>query len=221
MLTRDSPASPQTMDWSAHFPAHFPAPGAAGPAPTKRVEVADIGCGFGGLIVSLSAQLPETLMLGLEIRQQVTEYVEERIRALRAQGGHQNISVLRANAMKFLPNFFEKGQLSKMFLCFPDPHFKARKHKARIVSPALCSEYAYVVRPGGIVYTITDVLDLHNWMVGHLEDSPLFERMSDEELVGDVCVDTMRISTEEGKKVERNKGDKWIACFRRLEDPEW
>ena len=26
-------------------------------------------------------------------------------------GGYQNVSVLRANAMKFLPNFFERGQV--------------------------------------------------------------------------------------------------------------
>lgn len=58
--------------------------------------------------------------------------------------------------MKFLPNFFRKGQLSKIFLCFPDPHFKTRKHKARIVSTTLNSEYAYVLREGGIIYTITD-----------------------------------------------------------------
>lgn len=74
----------------------------------------------------------------MEIRTSVTDYVTERIKALRAQhtakGLYQNISVIRANAMKFLPNFFEKGQLAKLFFCFPDPHFKARKHKARIVS---------------------------------------------------------------------------------------
>jgi tRNA G46 methylase TrmB len=46
---------------------------------------------------------------------------------------------LRANTMKFLPNFFTKAQLNKIFLCFPDPHFKARKHKARIVSTTLNS----------------------------------------------------------------------------------
>lgn len=93
--------------------------------------------------MSLGPKLPDTLMLGMEIRQQVTEYVEERIIALRRQyeegeseNGHnyQNISVIRGNAMKFLPNMFHKGQLRKMFFCFPDPHFKARKHKARIIS---------------------------------------------------------------------------------------
>jgi tRNA (guanine-N7-)-methyltransferase len=161
----------------------------------------------------------------MEIRTQVTEYVQERIKALRTQnldtGLYQNIGCLRANAMKFLPNFFKKHQLSKIFFCFPDPHFKARKHKARIVSTTLNSEYAYVVRPGGIVYTITDVEDLHNWMVSHFDAHPSFERVPEEEQEADACVKIMRVETEEGKKVERNKGPKFVALFRRLEDPPW
>ena len=161
----------------------------------------------------------------MEIRVQVTEYVQERIKALRAQnmetGLYQNAGCLRANAMKFLPNFFKKHQLSKIFLCFPDPHFKARKHKARIVSATLNSEYAYVLKPGGIVYTITDVEDLHNWIVEHFDDHPSFQRVTEDEQEADECVAVMRVETEEGKKVERNKGKKFVACYRRLEDPPW
>jgi tRNA (guanine-N7-)-methyltransferase len=164
-------------------------------------------------------------LAGLEIRLQVAEYVQERIRALRSQnmdsGLYQNAACLRANTMKFLPNFFKKAQLSKIFLCFPDPHFKARKHKARIVSTTLNSEYAYVVRPGGIIYTITDVEDLHNWMVQHFEAHPSFERVPEAEQEADECVKVMRVETEEGKKVERNKGQKFVALYRRLEDPPW
>jgi tRNA (guanine-N7-)-methyltransferase len=37
----------------------------------------------------------------------------------------------------------------------------------------------------------------------------------------DECVKAMRVETEEGKKVERNKGLKFVACFRRVEDPAW
>lgn len=164
-------------------------------------------------------------LLGMEIRVQVTEYVQERIKALRAQnestGLYQNAACVRANTMKFLPNFFKKHQLSKIFLCFPDPHFKARKHKARIVSTTLNSEYAYVLRPGGIIYTITDVEDLHNWMVQHFNAHPSFEHVSEEEQETDECVKIMRVETEEGKKVERHKGPKFVALFRRLEDPPW
>ena len=69
-------------------------------------------------------------------------------------------------------------------------------------------------------YTITDVLDLHEWMVKHLEEHPLFERLSKEWESQDKCVSIMRDATEEGKKVARNKGDKYIACFVRLPTPE-
>ena len=48
--------------------------------------------------------------------------------------------------MKYLPNFFLKGQLSKMFFLFPDPHFKKAKHKWRIINQTLIAEYAYVLR---------------------------------------------------------------------------
>jgi tRNA (guanine-N7-)-methyltransferase len=161
----------------------------------------------------------------MEIRTQVTEYVQERIKALRAKNAetalYQNASCVRANTMKFLPNFFKKYQLSKIFLCFPDPHFKARKHKARIVSTTLAAEYAYVVRPGGIIYTITDVEDLHNWMVAHFNAHPTFERVPETEQEADECVKVMRVGTEEGQKVERNNGPKFVALFRRLEDPPW
>ena len=374
------------MDWSPYYPA-FVHPKAQNTALegkvtplTKPVTIADIGCGFGGLLVALSPLLPEELILGLEIRTQVTEYVQDRISALRSQNappviistqtapnqpsplsppygsisvdtkqylispsdGHnepqlaateatlkritnldqieslrdlddvfqswfldltdaqrqelqgldgiesieadiisspdnspspcaafnaisycepnldmgtmthdsssgtqeayQNISVLRANTMKFLPNFFRRGQLSTIFLCFPDPHFKARKHKARIVSSTLCAEYAYVLRPGGCVYTITDVEELGKWMrdrfvaFGKYDGGEgLFERVeipeegregewegrSREEARVGMLVRCIREETEEGKKVTRNGGRKFVSVWRRGEDPGW
>lgn len=217
------PLSPDAMDWSKLYPYYYDEDKKK---MTKEVTVADIGCGYGGLMIDLSPAFPDKLILGMEIRVQVTNYVEDRIIALRTnhakenKEAYQNINVLRGNAMKFLPNFFHKGQLEKMFFCFPDPHFKQRKHKARIITNTLLSEYAYVLREGGIIYTITDVLDLHEWMVRHLTEHPLFERLSKEWEGEDKCVSIMRNATEEGKKVERNKGDKYIACFVRLPTPE-
>jgi tRNA (guanine-N7-)-methyltransferase len=194
------------MDWHPHYPQLVPA-AAASSAAAPRVEFLDIGCGFGGLLFQLAPHFPTTLMLGLEIRVQVTAYVHDKIWALRlahrraqaakrgevedapagegvqgeggdvtaaqgegngdaaaqqpsagpsspaqrpakrakgakgapvepadddelseederemnaqlvrgagdVPGGYENISVLRSNAMKFLPNFFERGQVS-------------------------------------------------------------------------------------------------------------
>lgn len=78
-----------------------------------------------------------------------------------------------------------------------------------------------MLAPGGKVYTITDVEDLHLWMVEKFAAHASFEQVDDEELEADECVEVMRRETEEGKKVERNRGRKFVAVFRRVEDPPW
>jgi tRNA G46 methylase TrmB len=58
-----SPASPEEMDWSTHYPKFFDYDGKS--AEGKKVEWADVGCGFGGLLMSLAPKFPDTLMLGM------------------------------------------------------------------------------------------------------------------------------------------------------------
>lgn len=149
-LSAFSPVCPEEMDWSELYP-HFFAGGAL-EKQTSRVEFADIGCGYGGLLgsslnrphspapdlteltpssisplclfchypVELSPLFPDKLMLGLEIRVKVSDYVRDRIQSLRATepGSYQNIACLRSNAMKYLPNFFSKGQVSNCICLF-------------------------------------------------------------------------------------------------------
>ena len=52
-------------------------------------------------------------MVGMEIRVKVSDYVIDRISALRRHNPHvyQNIACVRTNAMKYLPNYFKKGQV--------------------------------------------------------------------------------------------------------------
>ncbi|XP_069662209.1 tRNA (guanine-N(7)-)-methyltransferase [Haliaeetus albicilla] len=214
------PARPQDMDWAPLFPAFFP-PAVPPGQPPPRVEFADVGCGYGGLLVELSPLFPHTLMLGLELRVKVAAFAGERIRALRAAqpGRFGNVACLRANAMKHLPHFFRKAQLSKMFFLFPDPHFKRTKHKWRIISPTLLDEYGYVLRPGGLVYTVTDVAEVHEWMVKHFGEHPLFEEVPLAQLDTDPIVARLGTSTEEGRKVQRGGRQIFPAVFRRLQDP--
>lgn len=47
----------------------------------------------------------------------------------------------------------------------------------------MCNTNLLISSLQGIVYTITDVKDLNEWMVFHFEEHPLFERIPDEELV--------------------------------------
>lgn len=231
------PVSPSVFSWSEYFPAFFgsnletvdnglddAADAQSVTTPLRKsdlpqkVKFVDVGCGFGGLLVKLSELFPDTLMIGMELRDKVSEYVKQRILGLREQhpNQYQNISVLRTNAMKYLPNYFEKGQLEKMFFLFPDPHFKEKNHRRRIISQALLAEYAYVMAVGGLLYTITDVEELGDWMRSCLDDHPLFEEVPPSEQGCDEIVKLLPVATEEGQKVQRNQGRSFLSVYRRV-----
>ena len=90
----------------------------------------------------------------------------------------------------------------------------------------------------GIFYTITDVKEVYEWMVKHFSEHPLFEQMSDEELVclyantdtvskgnvvfqqDDPILPKLSKSTEEGKKVTRNRGETFVAVYKRVQDSQ-
>ena len=57
------------MDWSTHYPEFFTSKSDNNQAFNtlliqKKVEFADLGCGYGGLLVTLSTLFPDILMLG-------------------------------------------------------------------------------------------------------------------------------------------------------------
>lgn len=66
--------------------------------------------------MALARLYPEKLVLGLEIRAKIVEYVKLKIEALRKEANDmvafQNASCFRTNCQRYLPNYFQKGQVS-------------------------------------------------------------------------------------------------------------
>lgn len=69
------------------------------------------------------------------------------------------------------------------------------------------------MKPAGKIYVISDVKDLYDWEVEHLEQHPLFERVPDDGT--DPCIRFMREGTDEAKKVIKNEGSMWHAVYRK------
>ncbi|RDD44980.1 tRNA (guanine-N(7)-)-methyltransferase [Trichoplax sp. H2] len=172
--TFSDPICPDQMNWPALYPTYQAEKG-------DCVQFLDIGCGYGGLLITLAPLFPDTYIMGMEIRVKVSDYVKERIAALRINnpGKYNNIAIVRTNAMKYLPNYFKKGQ--------------------------------------GLVYTVTDVEEVHIWMKSHLNEHPLFEEVKLESLSHDAILKFLGDCTEEGQKVTRNDGKKFTAIFKRVQ----
>ena len=176
----------------------------------------------------MSPLFPDDLILGLEIRDRVVALDRQRIVRLRAapsdiqssRPAYSTISVVHTNIMKYAPNYFTRGQLNKMFVLFPDPHFKKANHRRRVLATAFIPLYAYCLRVGGMLYTVTDVKELAEWMAARMGESALFELVRDDELKNDPCVNAMMNGTEEGKKVTRLSGNKYPAVWRRIASKE-
>ncbi len=77
------------------------------------------------------------------------------------------------------------------------------------------SDYAHVLKPAGKIYVITDVKELYDWEVEHLEMHPLFEKVDEAETKADPCIKFMTDGTDEAKKVMRNEGNMWYAVYRK------
>jgi len=190
--------------------------------PTDGVLWCDVGCGYGGLLASLSAAFPDKTMLGLEIRDRVAEFCRRRVMEMRREypGSYGNVAFERTNAMKFLPNYFAKGSLEKLFFCYPDPHFKKKKQRQRIISSQLLAEYAYVLKEGeGVVYVVTDVPELFEWMVERFEAHALFRRRGEVEHRKDVVSGFVRDMTDEAQRVDKSDRGKQDASFLRVMNP--
>ena len=133
-------------------------------------------------------------------------------------GTHHNASVIKTNAMKFLPCFFSQSTMTRLFFCFADPQFKPSNHRRRIVTTPLLADYAAALKVGGRLYVITDVPDLFSWAAAHADAHPSFARISAEAAAVDVGAALMQTETEESAKVAREgrSGDVQWAVWERL-----
>ncbi|KAF7456645.1 tRNA -methyltransferase family protein [Cryptosporidium felis] len=235
------PASPDHIDWELHYPnlnsnqkelkkeiylntKKYPINYSENKVTSARsveignqLKILDLGCGYGGLLVWLSEQYKEKLSLGMEIREKVTNYVGERILSMQQNGTCRNISVVKTNAMKYLPNYIKRHQLEKIFICFPDPHFKRKNWRRRIVSYSTVPLYWYLLQEGGLIYIVTDVFEYFEWAIKVMDTyKTLFERIPEDSLNSDPCVTAIKTSTEEAKKVERSNSPAYSCVYRTL-----
>ncbi|KJH71308.1 tRNA (guanosine(46)-N7)-methyltransferase TrmB [Aliterella atlantica] len=116
----------------------------------------DIGCARGQFLMSMASLTPEWNFLGLEIREPL---VEEAI-AITNKLNLTNLHFLFCNVNNSLAPLLKSllpGTLQRVTIQFPDPWFKNRHAKRRLVQPQLVAELATYLSPGSMVFLQSDI----------------------------------------------------------------
>lgn len=146
--------------------------------PTQPLHL-DIGCGKGRFLLSMATLEPNWNFLGLEIREPLVQEANH----WRHELGLTNLHYVFCNvnnSLRSLLSSLPSGTLQRVTIQFPDPWFKNRHAKRRVVQPHLVAELATYLANEGIVFLQSDVKGVAEEMRDRFEAHPSFQRQGEQ-----------------------------------------
>ncbi|KAK9144069.1 hypothetical protein Sjap_003972 [Stephania japonica] len=128
----------------------------------------DIGSGSGRFLIWLAKRSPQhNNYLGIEIRHKLVKRAQSWVKDLALN----NICFMFANATISFQQLVSSypGPLMFVSILCPDPHFKKRHHKRRVVQQPLVDSIVKNLSPGGQVLVLSDVLEVALDMRGQFD----------------------------------------------------
>lgn len=157
---------------------------------TAPIEV-DLGCGRGDYAWQAAHARPEVNLVALDSRRKWIERLQRRCR----QEGLTNLRAIRCDILEDLPILFGPGSVAAFTVHHPDPWWKKRHRKRRLIKPAMIDLLASLLTDGGWIYLQTDVPDLAAEMRALFAQNGGFEEI-DAQRVHDVLMGGLRSHRE-------------------------
>jgi tRNA (guanine-N7-)-methyltransferase len=136
----------------------------------QPVEI-DVGCGRGLFLVTAATAEPGTNFLGIEL-----DYREGRRAAKRLWKRKQpNARVLGGDVREAFGRYVPEESVAAVHVYFPDPWWKRKHRRRRVVTDEFVSLMHRVLQPGGLVHSWTDVDEYFGVISGLMNGDPRFE----------------------------------------------
>lgn len=116
----------------------------------------DIGCGRGHFLLAMAQQQPDWNFLGLEIREPLVIQAN----GWRDELGLTNLHYLFCNVNQSaspLLSSLPPSILQRISIQFPDPWFKKRHQKRRVVQPELVMQLVNYLAEDGVIFIQSDI----------------------------------------------------------------
>jgi len=156
------------------LPLQLPQPNELFEHPLQPIHL-DIGCARARCLLGLAERTPNWNHLGVEIRRPLVVSADRDALA----SGLGNVRVLFCNANISLEGWMAAlppDRLQRVSIQFPDPWFKRRHRKRRVLQPALLLAIAAALQPGRDFFIQSDVLEVITPMVSLTELCGCFSR---------------------------------------------
>ena len=123
----------------------------------------DIGCAAGEFLFDLALNNTHWNYLGIEIRKKLVKTAKLKVREKKIK----NLYFVYGNAHNILNDFqnqFIVQNLKSISFNFPDPWFKKRHYKRRVIQPEFINILSKLMQKGSLIFIKTDVKDLFDYM---------------------------------------------------------
>ncbi len=126
--------------------------------------VLELGCGKGEYTVGLAKRNPDKNYIGVDIKgarfwRGAKIALEENLK---------NVGFLRSQ-IELVDLLFGPGEVSEIWITFPDPQIKYKRTKHRMTNPDFLKKYKHILKPDGVVNLKTDSEFMHGYTLGLLQ----------------------------------------------------
>jgi len=141
----------------------------------------DIGSAKGEFLIELATRHPDWNFVGLEIREPLVSLCEKKRRKLELT----NLKFLFCNVNVSLDEWLSDldfGQLKRVSIQFPDPWFKRKHFKRRVLKTNILNSIAKAMSKDGEIFIQSDIFKLIEYMTNTIDENRYFTRKN----VGDL-----------------------------------
>ncbi len=131
---------------------------------TRPIEY-EVGMGRPHFLCERAAEVPEHVVIGIDWKARWAKMAHKRAK----REGMENLRALYGNAWWLTGWLFAPETLDAIWLNFPDPWWKSKHEKRRVINGPFAQVLASRLKPGGRFYIQTDVATLLEEELDHLE----------------------------------------------------
>lgn len=126
----------------------------------------ELGCGKGEYAVGMGRTYPDRNFIGIDIKGARMWTGARQV----ADNGMDNVAFLRTS-IHLLPEFFSPGEVSEIWITFPDPQMK--KVNKRLTGTHFLKIYSRVLAPDGVIHLKTDSPFLYTYTLEMIRHNSL------------------------------------------------